>query len=105
MKKSIFTLALVFSFFLLHAGEIVKTFYFSNPLVVAHGTYQTVNFNSTMLTGKQGEPTLPYQALSLLLPPGEIATAINLVCEQEDIPPRDLHAIPEAGGITHLFRR
>jgi hypothetical protein len=95
MKKSIFTLAFVFSFFLLHAGEIVKTFYFANPTVTAQGIYQTVNFPGTMITGRQGEPSLPYQAISLLLPPGEVAASMNLVFEGETVLPGSYMLFPK----------
>jgi hypothetical protein len=78
---------LLFSFSGLKSQVVEKTFYFSNPRVITTGVYQQVNFENTMLTAKTGEPELPYQSISLLLPPGKSAESITIIPEEEtDLP-------------------
>jgi len=61
------------------AATVEKTFYFGRHNVQSDGEYQTLNFANTSLAGLTGEPTLPYHVVSLLLPPGQVATGIELV--------------------------
>ncbi len=83
MKKTVFTsilmLFMVFSF----AGKIEKTYYFETPKIQQVGEYQLIKFDNTMNTGMVGQPSLPYQAISLLVPPGEIATSFEIIAEGE----------------------
>jgi len=84
MKKNKF---LLFVFLLvyvnLNARVIEQTYYFDNYQVAQIDNYQTINFTNTLLTGKTGEPVLPYQSISLLIPPGEIAESIEIIGEEE----------------------
>jgi len=61
------------------AATVEKTFYFGQYDVQSKGEYQTIDFANTSLAGQTGEPTLPYHAVSLLLPPGQVATGIEVV--------------------------
>ncbi len=61
------------------AATVEKTFHFGQYSVQSIGEYQTVGFANTSLAGQTGEPTLPYHAVALLLPPGQVATGIELV--------------------------
>jgi hypothetical protein len=47
------------------------------------GSYQMMMFESLHLTGKTGEPALPYQAVKFLLPPGE--EAVSVIWKFEDL--------------------
>lgn len=66
-------------------GNIEFTYNFSAPVVKNEGNYTLISFENTFLTGKTGEPALPYQAVRLLLPPGEEAVAVNYRYEDEEI--------------------
>jgi hypothetical protein len=83
-KASIICILLLLSFFLT-AGTVEYTYYFNSPTVSQAGTFQTITFSQTFLTGKTGEPALPYQAVRLLLPPGEEAISVNYRFEDEKI--------------------
>ena len=78
MKKR-FVLVLLFSSCLFAAGQsITHTYHFDPPTVQAAGTYQTLAFEGTVANGTVGEPTLPWQSISLMLPPNTEATAIEV---------------------------
>lgn len=84
MKK----LFLLFSmFFAIHgiimAQIIEKTYTFQSPQIRQAGDYQLISFDQTMISGVPGEPALPYQSVALLIPPGAIATSIELFCQDE----------------------
>ncbi len=80
MKKLILlTASLLLVAFLGFSGKVEKTYQFSQPLTQASGDYQTVNFPNTLLSGLTGEPVLPYRQVSLMLPPGEEASSIEII--------------------------
>ncbi len=66
---------------ILQAGIVEKIFYFTNYKIESKGIYQTVNFGNTLLSGKPGEPMLPWQEIVLLLPPGEVAGSMEVIEE------------------------
>ena len=75
------SLLLVLPLFLT-AAEINVKYYFSEPKISSHESYQLIHFENTLLSGLHGEPTLPYQSVCLLLPPGEEAYEIEVVFEE-----------------------
>lgn len=83
MKKLTITCLLMALAMSLAAGIVEHTYYFNAPSVRQMGTFQAVTFDNTFLTGKTGEPVLPYQAVRLLLPPGEEAISVNYRFEDE----------------------
>ena len=85
MKKLYLLIALVLSVSLLKAGLIEKSWSIPHPEIVKHGDYQKVIFPNTLQTNRAGEPSLPYFAVSLLLPPGESAESIEFKGEEETI--------------------
>ena len=87
MKKLIFVFASLFLVLNLFAGNVEKIFHFNNYNLKNVGSYQTVTFNNTVLSGLAGEPSMPYQVVSLMLPPGELAVSIELTGENETIIP------------------
>jgi len=99
MKKTIlpFLLLCVLAFSL-QAGQIKKTYSMSNYTIDAKGTYQTIGFSNALLSGKLGEPMLPYYAVSLLLNPGEIAESIEFIGENEVIIPGKFNIFPQQGS-------
>lgn len=78
----------------LYAGIIEKTFYFDDYEIIKAGDYQIINFKNTRVIGKTGEPVLPYHAVSLLLPPGEIAEKIEITGSNEKIAPGSFQLYP-----------
>ena len=84
MKKKLLSILLfIFLFISLNAEIIEKKYYFNNYEIIELDGYQIINFENTLLTGKAGEPTLPYKDVSLLLPPGEIAESIEIIGYEE----------------------
>ena len=85
MKKCLLWIVLIFSVLSLNAGVIEKTYYFNDYSVKNIGSYQTIAFPNTMVTGLEGEPALPYCAVSLILPPGQSAESIEFIGQEETV--------------------
>lgn len=83
MKKIYLLLIIVLSVSLLKADIIKKNWTIPQPKIVKHGDYHKVIFPNTLQTNRAGEPSLPYFAVSLLLPPGETAVSIEFKGEDE----------------------
>ena len=66
-----------------YAGNITETYYFNSPAIQTTGNFQSVSFEGTFMTGRTGEPVLPYQSVQLLLPPGEEAIKVSIRFEDE----------------------
>ncbi|MGB4205562.1 MAG: C25 family cysteine peptidase [Bacteroidales bacterium] len=65
------------------ATEIRVRYNFQTPKISEQEAYHLISFENTFLSGLHGEPTLPYQSVSLLLPPGEEAFEIEVIFENE----------------------
>ena len=87
-------LAFLFSASLLMAGTVEKTFYFNDYQIIEKGEYQLVAFNGTKLTAESGAPMLPYQAVVLLLPPGEGADGIDIHLSDPKVIPGHFQLYP-----------
>ena len=85
---------LIFTVAIISAGVIEQTYTFSDYKITNRDGYQIVNFKRTHPTGKVGEPVLPYHAVSLLLPPGEIAESIEILGQEETIIPGEFQLYP-----------
>jgi hypothetical protein len=83
MKKLTLSLLLMLLAGCLFAGTVKYTYYFNTPVAMQSGTFQSISFDNTLLTGKIGEPALPYHAVQLMLPPGEEAISVNYDFEDE----------------------
>lgn len=81
MKKLYLLILFICHGIILQAGIVEKTFYFSNYKIESKGIYQMVNFGNTLLSGKPGEPMLPWQEVVLMLPPGEVAGSMEAIEE------------------------
>ncbi|MCK4678897.1 MAG: T9SS type A sorting domain-containing protein [Bacteroidales bacterium] len=109
MKRIIvFCLVAVWGITLL-ADTIEKTYLFEDYRLIQKGNYQLISFENTLLTGIAGEPTLPYQAVSLLLPPGHIIENIEIIGEEETVIPGTFllypqqHSQPLSKGNSGVF--
>lgn len=79
MKATRFLFALLVLPVFLYGTEIRITYTFSAPQSTTHQSYHLVQFENTLLSGIHGEPMLPYQSVSVLLPPGEEAHEIEII--------------------------
>jgi hypothetical protein len=95
MKKIFILFTFFIVVFTLHAGEIIKTYRVASPTSSEKGSYQLIGFENMLLTGKTGEPTLPYMSVKLLLPPGEVAVSIDFSGEEETLIPGQFLLFPQ----------
>ena len=78
MKKlSLILLALMVSLFA-SAQTIEKTYYFSQPSICQIQGYEQVQFTDCMQSAVAGQPSLPWQSVSLMLPQGTEAVSIEV---------------------------
>ena len=78
MKKLNLTLLLLITCVFATAQSITHTYHFNKPNIQQVGEYQTLSFEGTMSNGALGEPMLPWQSVSLMLPQNAEATAIHV---------------------------
>lgn len=78
MKRLSIILALLAASLLAQAETIEHTYHFSQPVVSEHDGYQQIGFQGCLPSGMVGEPTLPWQSVSLLLPQGQEAVSIDV---------------------------
>lgn len=84
MKGIIHILALVlFTLQVSFAGKVSHVYYFNDPVIERSGKYSLVYFAGTRLLGEEGKATLPFCAVQLLLPPGEVATSVSITYDNE----------------------
>lgn len=83
MKKNLLLILVFLSTSSLFAQVVEKTFYFSDYQISQDGSYQMILFPGTQLSGLPGEPVLPYQSISLILPAEQVATSIEVIGEME----------------------
>ena len=60
------------------AQTIEQVYHFSQPIVSERDGYQQIGFQGCLPQGIVGEPTLPWQSVSLILPQGQEAVAVNV---------------------------
>jgi len=80
MKKYI-CLLLVGLFLSIYAfpDEIIRKYSFRDFRIEQTGGYNLFRVDQLMLSGLPGEPALPYQTVSLLLPPGHVAASVEFL--------------------------
>jgi len=78
MKKLFLTLSLILVCGLISAQTIEKSYSFSNPKVTALRGYQQIQLEGCMQSALVGQPSLPWQSVSLLLPQGAEAESIEV---------------------------
>ena len=78
MKKlSLILLALMVSLFA-SAQTIEKTYYFGQPSISQIQGYEQIQFTDCMQSALAGQPSLPWQSISLMLPQGTEAVSIEV---------------------------
>ena len=78
MKKLSIILLLLAACFLASAQSITQTYHFGKPAIQQVDEYQTLSFEQSVQYGTVSEPLLPWQSISLMLPPNTEATAIHV---------------------------
>lgn len=76
MKKITFLVLLSMMSLITFAQTVEKTYHFDNPKVTELRGYQQISFEGCMQTALAGNPSLPYQVVSLMLPQGTEAESI-----------------------------
>lgn len=78
MKKiNLILFALMVSLFA-SAQTIEKTYYFGQPSISQIQGYEQIQFTDCMQSALAGQPSLPWQSISLMLPQGQEAVAIEV---------------------------
>ena len=78
MKKLSFLLLLSMMGLFTFAQTVEMTYHFDNPEVTVLRGYQQISFEGCMQTAVAGNPSLPYQSVSLMLPQGTEAESIEV---------------------------
>ena len=80
-KTSLILFALMVSLFA-SAQTIEKTYYFNQPSISQIQGYEQIQFTDCMQSALAGQPSLPWQSVSLMLPQG--TEAVNIEVELSD---------------------
>ena len=79
MKKLTFTILLTLAASVFATAQSIEhVYHFSQPIIRQTGDYQTLSFEGSVANGTIGEPLLPWQSISLMLPQNTEATAIRV---------------------------
>ena len=78
MKKLAILILAVALTAIVQAQTVTQVYHYGNPVVSERESYQQIGFDGCLPKGLVGEPTLPWQSVSLILPQGQEATAINV---------------------------
>lgn len=78
MKKYSLTFLFLTATLFVSAQNITHTYHFSKPFVQQVAEYQMLSFEQSVQNGTVGEPQLPWQSISLILPQNTEATAIHV---------------------------
>ena len=78
MKKFTFFVLLSIMGMVTFAQTVEMTYHFDNPKVTELRGYQQINFDGCLQTAVAGNPSLPYQMVSLVLPQGAEAESVEV---------------------------
>ena len=78
MKKLTLILTFAFAMAYGHAQVIEQLYHYGQPIVTEHDGYQQLGFQGCLPKGQVGEPTIPWQSVSLILPQGQEAATLNV---------------------------
>ena len=78
MKKLQLILALLATTLFAQAQTIEQIYHYNQPVVSERDGYQQIGLQDCLPYGQVGEPTLPWQSVSLMLPQGQEAVSINV---------------------------
>lgn len=78
MKKLSFIMMCLMVSLFASAQTIEKTYYFGQPSISQIQGYEQIQFTDCMQSALAGQPSLPWQSISLMLPQGQEAVAIEV---------------------------
>ena len=78
MKKTALTLLALILAVCMQAQTIEHVYHYQSPVIIEHDGYQQIGLKGCLPGGPVGEPSLPWQNVSLMLPQGTEATAIHV---------------------------
>ena len=78
MKRFSFILFIMTLVSVTQAQTVTHVYHFDNPTVTEHDGYQQIGLENCLPKGQVGEPTLPWQSVSLMLPQGQEAVALQV---------------------------
>ena len=78
MKKLTLTLIIMVIAAIAPAQTIEHIYHYNHHEVITKDGYQQISLEGCLPTGQVGEPTLPWQSVSLMLPQGQEALAVNV---------------------------
>ena len=78
MKKVSFIILCLMASLFVSAQTIEKTYYFSQPSISHIQGYDQIQFQDCMQSAIAGQPSLPWQSISLMLPQGQEAVSIEV---------------------------
>ena len=78
MKKAAFLILALAWGAMATAQSITHVYHYDRPLIVEHDGYQQMGLNGCLPNGNVGEPSLPWQSVSLLLPQGQEALSYHV---------------------------
>ena len=78
MKKLSFIMMCLMASLFAKAQTIEKTYYFGQPNVSQIQGYEQIQFTNCMQSATAGQPSLPWQSISLMLPQGQEAASIEV---------------------------
>ena len=79
MKRLLVLLSFLMSSTFVDAQFVEKTFYFDDPQIVSTSKGDNIFFEGCFLSALPGQPVLPWKSISLLLPPGQEAVALEVI--------------------------
>ena len=78
MKKLGLFFTLLAATLFAQAETIEHIYHYGQPVVTEHDGYQQIGLQGCLPNGIIGEPTLPWQSISLILPQGQDAISIDV---------------------------
>ena len=78
MKKLTFIIIALALASLAQAQTVTQVYHFDNPVVSEREGYQQIGLKGCLPAGQVGEPTLPWQSVSLILPQGQEAVSMQV---------------------------
>ena len=79
MKRLLVLLSILLTGTFVVPQSVEKTFYFDEPQIVSTSKGDNIVFEGCFLSALTGQPVLPWKSISLLLPPGHKAVAIEVI--------------------------
>ena len=78
MKKNIILIVTLALAAMVQAQTVTHVYHYNNPVVSERDGYQQIGLKDCLPSGQVGEPTLPWQSVSLILPQGQEAVAMQV---------------------------